>query len=107
MKRRALAAAVLLAAAMASAPSAQAAVTCAPASAKAHAAPETNGSQFFLVYGNGSNDLPPSHTIWGHITAGLGALKAVAAKGTSTGDADGTPAQALAVISVTVSEGTP
>ncbi len=75
--------------------------------AMANAGPGTNGSQFFLVYKNGTYDLPASYTIWGHITAGLDVLKAVAAKGTTTGGTDGAPAQALAVISVTVSEGTP
>ncbi len=75
--------------------------------AMANAGPGTNGSQFFLVYKNGTFDLPPSYTIWGHITAGLDVLRAVAAKGTKTGGSDGPPAQALAVISVTVSEGTP
>ncbi len=75
--------------------------------AMANGGPGTNGSQFFLVYRGAHPDLPPSYTIWGHITTGLNILRAIAAKGTATGGTDGPPAQALSVISVTVSEGTP
>jgi peptidyl-prolyl cis-trans isomerase B (cyclophilin B) len=75
--------------------------------AMANAGANTNGSQFFIVYRDGTVDLPANYTIWGHVTAGLDILKAIAAKGTTTGGADGWPAQAIAVLSVTVSEGTP
>lgn len=75
--------------------------------AMANSGANTNGSQFFLVYKDGTFDLPANYTIWGHITAGLGILQAVAAKGTVTEGTDGWPAQALAVLSMTVSEGTP
>ncbi len=75
--------------------------------AMANSGANTNGSQFFIVYRDGTFDLPASYTIWGHVTSGLDILKAVAAKGTVTGSADGWPAQALAVKSITVSEGTP
>lgn len=75
--------------------------------AMANAGPNTNGSQFFIVYRDGTYDLPANYTIWGRVTAGMPILKAVAAKGTTTGGADGWPAQAIAVLSVTVSEGTP
>lgn len=75
--------------------------------AMANSGANTNGSQFFIVYRNGTFDLPAKYTIWGHVTAGLDILKAIAAKGTTTSGADGWPAQAIAVLSVTVSEGTP
>lgn len=75
--------------------------------AMANSGADTNGSQFFIVYRDGTYDLPAQYTIWGHVTAGLNILKALAAKGTTTGGADGWPAQAIAVLSVTVSEGTP
>ena len=75
--------------------------------AMANSGAGTNGSQFFFVYRDGTFDLPPNYTIWGHVTSGLDILKAIAAKGTVTGGADGWPAQAIAVNSVTVSEGTP
>ena len=75
--------------------------------AMANAGANTNGSQFFIVYRDGTYDLPAKYTIWGHVTSGLDILKAIAAKGTTTGGADGWPTQAIAVLSVTVSEGTP
>ena len=75
--------------------------------AMANSAPGTNGSQFFIVYRDGTFDLPPNYTIWGRVTSGLDVIRAVAARGTVTEATDGWPAQAIAVNSVTVSEGTP
>ena len=74
--------------------------------AMANAGADTNGSQFFIVYKDGTYDLPANYTIWGHVTGGLNIIRAIAAKGATAG-ADGWPAQAIAVLSVTVSEGTP
>jgi peptidyl-prolyl cis-trans isomerase B (cyclophilin B) len=42
-------------------------------------APETNGSQFFLVYKN--TPLPPQYTPFGTIVSGLGVLQSVAKAG--------------------------
>lgn len=75
--------------------------------AMANSGPGTNGSQFFFVYRDGTFDLPPNYTIWGRVISGLDILTAIAAKGTVTGETDEWPAQAIAVKSVTVSEGTP
>ena len=75
--------------------------------AMANSGAGTNGSQFFFVYRDGTFDLPPQYTIWGRVISGLDILKAIAAKGTVTGETDEWPAQAVAVNSVTVSEGTP
>lgn len=57
----------------------------------ANAGPATNGSQFFIVYGDSA--LPPSFTPFGRVTEGLGVLDAVAESGTddSTGPGDGRP----------------
>jgi peptidyl-prolyl cis-trans isomerase B (cyclophilin B) len=68
--------------------------------AMANSGPNTNGSQFFLVYANTS--LPPSYTRWGVITKGLDIVKAIAAQGTTTGGPDGTPKQTVAIEKVTV-----
>ncbi|PXX59255.1 peptidyl-prolyl cis-trans isomerase B (cyclophilin B) [Nocardia tenerifensis] len=57
--------------------------------AMANAGPNTNGSQFFLVYQD--SPLPPSYTPFGRITAGLDVLQAVAAAGTKDGSPDGAP----------------
>lgn len=69
--------------------------------AMANSGPSTNGSQFFLVYGN--TTLPPNYTIWGRITTGLNIVKAIAAAGVKGGGPDGTPAQTIAIEKVIVS----
>jgi peptidyl-prolyl cis-trans isomerase B (cyclophilin B) len=70
--------------------------------AMANAGAGTNGSQFFLVYGNGSFDLPANYTIWGRITKGLNILKAIAAKGVVGGGTDGAPIQAVTILSLRI-----
>jgi peptidyl-prolyl cis-trans isomerase B (cyclophilin B) len=57
----------------------------------ANAGPGTNGSQFFLVYGD--SQLPPAYTPFGRITSGVEVLDAVAEAGTddSNGAGDGKP----------------
>ncbi|WP_240772261.1 peptidylprolyl isomerase [Nocardia sp. CS682] len=57
--------------------------------AMANAGPNTNGSQFFLVYRD--SQLPPNYTPFGRITGGLDVLQSVAALGTRDGGPDGTP----------------
>ncbi|MFC9977027.1 peptidylprolyl isomerase [Spirillospora sp. NPDC127200] len=48
----------------------------------------TNGSQFFLVYGD--SQLPPNYTVFGKITSGLDTLEAVAKAGIAKAGQDGT-----------------
>jgi peptidyl-prolyl cis-trans isomerase B (cyclophilin B) len=59
--------------------------------AMANAGPGTNGSQFFLVYGDST--LPPNYTPFGTITSGFEVLDAVAKAGSddSNGAGDGKP----------------
>ena len=59
--------------------------------AMANAGPDTNGSQFFLVYQDSS--LPPQYTPFGTITEGLELLEEVAAAGSdeTNGSGDGKP----------------
>ena len=59
--------------------------------AMANGGPDTNGSQFFLVYEDSS--LPPNYTPFGTITSGLDVLDTVAAEGSdeSNGTGDGKP----------------
>ena len=68
--------------------------------AMANSGPNTNGSQFFLVFAN--TTLAPSYTIWGKITSGLNIVKGVAAAGVVGGGPDGPPKQTLAIEKVIV-----
>jgi peptidyl-prolyl cis-trans isomerase B (cyclophilin B) len=47
--------------------------------AMANAGPDTNGSQFFFVYGDGP--LPGNYTLFGHVVQGLDIIQAVGAGG--------------------------
>ena len=68
--------------------------------AMANAGPDTNGSQFFIVYGD--TGLPPSYTVFGTVDkAGLKAIDAAAAAGvTPAGAQDGAPVTPVKIESV-------
>ncbi len=60
------------------------------------AAPNSSGSQFFLVYAD--SVLPPEYTAFGTIgEEGLATLDAIAAAGTADGSPDGSPAQPVTI----------
>jgi peptidyl-prolyl cis-trans isomerase B (cyclophilin B) len=72
--------------------------------AMANAGAGTNGSQFFLVYGN--SKFPPDYTVLGNMdAAGLKVVKAIAAGGIGTpdgiGPGDGAPKDPVIIASVT------
>jgi cyclophilin family peptidyl-prolyl cis-trans isomerase len=46
--------------------------------AMANAGPNTNGSQFFIVHGDGGRGLPPNYTIFGQVLAGQDVVNALA-----------------------------
>ncbi|MBP2368720.1 peptidylprolyl isomerase [Pseudonocardia parietis] len=69
--------------------------------AMANAGPGTNGSQFFMIYGDAQ--LPPNYTVFGSIgPEGLATLDEVAKGGESTGSGDGTPNIPVDIQSATV-----
>jgi peptidyl-prolyl cis-trans isomerase B (cyclophilin B) len=69
--------------------------------AMANAGQGTDGSQFFLVYGD--SQLPPDYTVVGTVDeAGLAVLDAIAARGIEGGAEDGAPAQPVTIESMTV-----
>jgi peptidyl-prolyl cis-trans isomerase B (cyclophilin B) len=51
------------------------------------------GSQFFIVYGSSQilSDAAGGYTVFGKVTSGLDAVKAIAAAGTADGSSDGAP----------------
>jgi peptidyl-prolyl cis-trans isomerase B (cyclophilin B) len=69
--------------------------------AMANAGPDTNGSQFFLVYED--TELPPSYTVFGQMDAdGLAVVQEIAALGAEGGTADGPPATPVTITGVTL-----
>ena len=69
--------------------------------AMANAGPDTNGSQFFIVYGD--SPLDPAYTVFGEVSEeGIGVVEQVAAAGTDTGASDGAPKTPVEISSVTV-----
>jgi peptidyl-prolyl cis-trans isomerase B (cyclophilin B) len=68
--------------------------------AMANSGPNTNGSQFFIVYENTS--LPPNYTIWGEVTSGLDNVLRVAQAGVAGGGTDGAPALPVTIESTQV-----
>jgi peptidyl-prolyl cis-trans isomerase B (cyclophilin B) len=69
--------------------------------AMANSGPNTNGSQFFLVFGD-SPALGPSYSIWGKITKGLDILEYIASKGVNDPSGIGAPKIKVAIESVVV-----
>lgn len=69
--------------------------------AMANAGPDTNGSQFFLVYED--TELPPSYTVFGSIDRdGLAVVREVADAGVEGGGPDGPPAAPVTIESASV-----
>ena len=69
--------------------------------AMANAGPNTNGSQFFIVYAD--SQLPPSYTVFGRVAKpGIEAVKAIAAAGTDNGSTDGSPKQPVEIKDIKV-----
>lgn len=70
--------------------------------AMANAGVDTNGSQFFLNYGD--SPLAPNYTYFGKISeSGLKVLDEIAASGTKDGKEDGAPAEEIKIESASVS----
>ncbi len=70
--------------------------------AMANSGPDTNGSQFFMIYGDAQ--LPPNYSVFGSIDAGgLATLDKIAKAGddSSNGDGDGAPNTPVTIRSAT------
>ncbi len=69
--------------------------------ALANAGADTNGSQFFIVYGKAT--LSPEYTILGKVTGeGMKVVDGIAAKGVQNGAQDGPPVETATISKVTV-----
>jgi peptidyl-prolyl cis-trans isomerase B (cyclophilin B) len=65
----------------------------------ANAGPNTNGSQFFMVYKD--SQLPPQYTVFGTIQAdGLATLDKIAKAGVAGGGEDGAPTSEVTIKSL-------
>jgi len=63
--------------------------------AMANSGPNTNGSQFFLVYKD--TTLGPNYTLWGKIVSGLEIVKYIAQGGVKNGGVDGAPLRTIGI----------
>jgi peptidyl-prolyl cis-trans isomerase B (cyclophilin B) len=71
--------------------------------AMANAGPDTNGSQFFIVYAD--TPLPPSYAVFGSVGPdGVAIVKKVAKAGTddANGPGDGAPKKSVEIQSVSI-----
>ncbi|WP_210604718.1 peptidylprolyl isomerase [Brevibacterium oceani] len=69
--------------------------------AMANAGPDTNGSQFFVVYDDSS--LPPDYTVFGSLDKdSTKTVSDIAAKGTDSGAGDGAPKEKVTITGVSV-----
>jgi peptidyl-prolyl cis-trans isomerase B (cyclophilin B) len=68
--------------------------------------PNSNGSQFFIVYSTTSLPDPTGYTVFGRVTKGLRIVRCIASRGATPGG-DGRPKQPLVLSSVTVTRGAP
>ncbi|KAG0283210.1 hypothetical protein BGZ97_008631, partial [Linnemannia gamsii] len=67
--------------------------------ATANAGPDTNGSQFFIIYRD-SLPLPPMYTVFGQVTSGMDIIEEVAVAGDDggSGEGDGSPVMRFIII---------
>ncbi|HEV7933850.1 MAG TPA: peptidylprolyl isomerase [Actinomadura sp.] len=71
--------------------------------AMAHSAqPDSNGSQFFIVYGD--SQLPPDYTVFGKVTSGMKTVDEVAKAGSdnANGAGDGAPKKPITIQDVAI-----
>ena len=64
--------------------------------AMANSGPDTNGSQFFILYGD-APDLPAAYPVIGRVRSGMEVVDKVAEAGTANGSNDGEPKQKITI----------
>lgn len=71
--------------------------------AMANAGPNTNGSQFFIIYKDAPGVLTADYTVWGKVLSGMDVIQYVASKGQMGNDPrGGFPAQPLEILKVSI-----
>jgi cyclophilin family peptidyl-prolyl cis-trans isomerase len=74
--------------------------------AMANAGPNTNGSQFFIVQGDGGRRLQPNYTIFGRVLSGMDVVNAIASapvRASASGESS-TPVDIVRIARVTIDE---
>ncbi|MBA3266509.1 MAG: peptidylprolyl isomerase [Nocardioidaceae bacterium] len=66
--------------------------------------PNSNGSQFFIVYEDTQLPDPNGYSVFGEVTDGMDVVDFVAEQGVAGGAGDGAPAQPLSILDVTVTD---
>lgn len=65
-------------------------------------APGTGGSQWFIVVGDGGQQLTPTYTVFGHVTEGQDVVDAINEHGDAA--TNGTPTKVIAIKTITITE---
>jgi len=65
--------------------------------------PDSGGSQWFIVVDKGGDQLTPTYTVFGHVTAGQDIVDEINQHGDAA--TNGTPTKLITITSVTISEG--
>jgi cyclophilin family peptidyl-prolyl cis-trans isomerase len=64
--------------------------------------PDTGGSQWFIVVGDGGQQLTPTYSVFGHVTEGQDVVDAINEHGDAA--TNGTPTKLVAITTVTITE---
>jgi cyclophilin family peptidyl-prolyl cis-trans isomerase len=70
--------------------------------AMANSGPDTGGSQWFVVVGDGGQQLQPNYAAFGQVTSGIEVVRAINELGTN--NQQGTPTEEVVIESITVTE---
>jgi cyclophilin family peptidyl-prolyl cis-trans isomerase len=73
--------------------------------AMANSGPNTNGSQFFVVTGNGGLRLTNNYSVFGKVTGGLDVAQKLETFAQDPPDPNGKPSRTLYILSITIKEG--
>lgn len=67
-------------------------------------APNSGGSQFFVITGPSGTALPPQYALFGQVTKGMDVMRKIEADGNQDGSQDGKPVKVHTIKTVTIEE---